>query len=64
VNKIRTDIAMLGTKLNAQVIIKNLQNMHAKSLPPTGEGDSEWSWNIRTGPAYKAGDHARLHGRT
>ncbi len=55
---------MLGTKLNAQVIIKNLQNMHAKSLPPTGEGDSEWSWNIRTGPAYKAGDHARLHGRT
>ena len=38
VNKIRTDIAMLGTKLNAQVIIKNLpgQNMHARSLPPTG----------------------------
>ena len=38
VNKIRTDIAMMGTKLNAQVIIKNLQNMHAKSrsLPPTG----------------------------
>jgi hypothetical protein len=36
VNEIRTDIAMLGTKLNAQVIIKNLQNMHAKSLPPTG----------------------------
>jgi hypothetical protein len=29
---------MIGTKLNlnAQVIIKNLQNMHAKSLPPTG----------------------------
>ena len=36
VNKVRTDIAMIGTKLNAQVIIKNLQNMHAKSLPPTG----------------------------
>ncbi len=38
VNKIRTDIAMIGTKLNAHhdVIIKNLQNMHAKSLPPTG----------------------------
>jgi hypothetical protein len=31
VNKIRTDIAMMGTKLNAQVtgIIKNLQNMHS-----------------------------------
>ena len=28
-------IAMMGTKLNAQVIIKNLQNMHEKSLPPT-----------------------------
>ena len=26
-------IAMMGTKLNAQVIIKNLQNMHEKSLP-------------------------------
>jgi hypothetical protein len=38
VNKIRTDIAMIGTKLNAQVIIKNLQNMHAKSLPPRATG--------------------------
>jgi hypothetical protein len=28
---------MIVTKLNAQVIIiKNLQNMHAKSIPPTG----------------------------
>ncbi len=36
VNKIRTDIAMMGIKLNAQVIINNLQNMHEKSLPPTG----------------------------
>jgi hypothetical protein len=36
VNKTRTDIAMIGTKLNAKVIIKNLENMHAKSLPPTG----------------------------
>ena len=35
-NKIRTDIAMVATKLNAQVIIRNLQNMHEKSLPPTG----------------------------
>jgi hypothetical protein len=29
-------MAMMVTKLNANVIIKNLQNMHAKSLPPTG----------------------------
>ena len=48
VNKIRTDsdIAMMGTKLNAQVIInlknlrnlheKSLRNLHEKSLPPTG----------------------------
>ena len=36
VNKIRTDIAMMAIKLNAQVIIKNIQNMHEKSLPPTG----------------------------
>jgi hypothetical protein len=61
VNKIRTDIARIGTKLNAQVIIKNLQNMHAKSLPPTG-AQGEWSWNIRTGPACKAGDHTRAAG--
>ncbi len=33
---VRSDIAMMATKLNAQVIIKNLQNMHEKSLPPTG----------------------------
>ena len=38
VNKIRTDIAMIGTKLNlnAQVIITNLQNMHENSPSPTG----------------------------
>ena len=34
--KIRTDIAMMRAKLNAQVTIKNPQNMHEKSLPPTG----------------------------
>ena len=49
VNKIRTDIAMIGTKLsnlNAQVIIKNLQNMHAKSLPPTaGPRERERGWS-------------------
>ncbi len=52
---------MMATKLNAQVIIKNLQNMHEKSLPPTaarGRGEG-WSWSIRTGPVCKAGDHAR-----
>jgi hypothetical protein len=48
-NKIRTDIAMIGTKLNAQVIIKNLQNMPAKSLPPTG-ARGRMERNIRTGP--------------
>jgi hypothetical protein len=39
VSKIRTDtVAMMGINLNAQVIIKNLQNLntHEKSLPPTG----------------------------
>jgi hypothetical protein len=36
VNKIRTEIAMIRTKLNAKVIIKTFQNTHAKSLPPTG----------------------------
>ena len=41
VNKVRSDIAMIGTKLNAQVIIKNFQNMPAKSLPPR-EREREW----------------------
>ena len=54
VNKIRTDIAMMWTKLNAQVIIKNLQNMHAKSLPPTGA-------RARLELEYQ--DWARLQGR-
>jgi hypothetical protein len=39
VNTIRTDIAMMGIKLNAQVAMKNLQNMHAEESlprPPTG----------------------------
>ena len=45
---------MIGTKLNAQVIIKNLQNMHAKSLPPTGaRGRMELEYQ----------DWARLQGR-
>jgi hypothetical protein len=64
---------MLGTKLNAQVIVKNLQNMHAKSLPPTGarlrvggRGLGDWSRNIKTasGPACKAEDHTRADPKT
>jgi hypothetical protein len=54
VNKIRTDIAMRGIKLNAQVIIKNLQNMHEKSLPPTG---------ARRRMELEYQDWARLQGR-
>ncbi len=64
VNKMRTDIAMRGIKLNAQVtsIIKNLQNMHEKSLPPTGarrrmELEQHQDW----GPPPRQGT---THGRT
>jgi hypothetical protein len=53
VSKIRTDVAMMGIKLNAQVIIKNLQNMHEKSLPPTG---------ARTRMELEYQDGARLQG--
>ena len=53
-SKVRSDIAMMATKLNAQVIIKNLQNMHEKSLPPTGA-------RRRMELAYQ--DWARLQGR-
>ena len=56
VNKIRTDIAMIGTKLNAQVIIKNPQNMHAKSLPPTGARG-------RMGQEYQDWARLKLEGR-
>ena len=54
VNKIRTDISMMGTKLNAQVSIKNLQSMHEKSLPPTG---------ARRRMELEYQDWARLQGR-
>jgi hypothetical protein len=49
---------MMGIKLNAQVIIKNLQNMHEKSLPPTG-AQKKMELDMRTGPraACKARDH-------
>jgi hypothetical protein len=58
VNKIRTDITMMGIKLNAQVTIKNLQNMHdsERSLPPTG-ARRRMELEFQTGPACKAGDH-------
>ncbi len=67
VNKIRTDIAMIGTKLNAaQVIIKNLQNMHAKSLSPTGSSARENGAEISGlgPPVHKAGDHTRADPET
>ena len=51
---------MMGTKLYAQVVIKNLPNMHEMSLPPTGARrtrrimmDSELASEYQdTGPAY------------
>jgi hypothetical protein len=55
-NKIRPDIPMMGTKLNAQVIIKNLQNMHEKSLPPRATG-------ARRRLELEYQDWARLPGR-
>ena len=45
----------INLKLNAQVMIRNLRNMHEKSLPPTGArrrmelGYQDWA-------ACKAGD--------
>ncbi len=47
---------MMATKLNAQVIIKNLQNMHEKSLPPTGA-------RRRMELEYQDSGCARLQGR-
>ena len=62
VNKIRTGIAMIGTKLNAQVIIKNLQNMHGKSLPPVDGSAREIGARILgLGPPARQGT---THGRT
>ena len=57
-HKIRTDLAMRGTKLNARVLIKNLQNMHEESSHPR-EREEGWSLSIRTGLACKAEDHTR-----
>ena len=49
-HKIRTDIAMMATKLNVQVIVKNPQNtsMHEKSLPPT-PGSAKEDGTVGTG---------------
>ncbi len=51
------DIAMMATKLNAQVIIKNLQNMHEKSSRPRVRGEG---WPARE---LEYQDWARLQGR-
>ena len=44
----------INLKLNAQVMIRNLRNMHEKSLPPTG---------ARRRMELEYWDWARLHGR-
>ncbi len=60
----------MATKLNAQVImiIKNLQSMHEKSLPPTGarrrmELASYQDWARLRLPAARQGTTG-THGRT
>jgi hypothetical protein len=52
---------MMATKLNAQVIIKNLQNMHEKSLPPTGAPEKDGTGVSGLGPPARQGT---THGRT
>ncbi len=52
------DLVLYCDKLNAQVI-KNLQ----RHFRPR-EREGEWSRNIRTGPACKAGDHTRADPKT
>ncbi len=50
------------SEINAQVIIKNLQNMHAKSLPPTGaRARLELEYLTGLGPPARQGT---THGRT
>jgi hypothetical protein len=65
VNKIRTDIAMHGIKLNAhwQVIIKNLENMHAREVTPAhGSASEDDGARISgLGPPARQGT---THGRT
>jgi hypothetical protein len=65
-------MAMMGIKLNAQVMIKNLRNMHEKSLPPTlrsvFEPASEsaprrMELRLELPPAVECQDWARLQGR-
>jgi hypothetical protein len=61
-------LEMMGIKLNAQVIIKNLQNMHEKSLPqPTGAQKrmeleyQDWARLQDRGP-HTGGRNGRLMG--
>ena len=57
-NKIRTDIAMMATKLNAQVIIRTSRICTRGPSRPRVRGEG-WNWRIRIGPACKAEGHTR-----
>ena len=56
VNKVRTDIAMMATKLNAQVQLTNLQAMYEK-----GNATSDQRRQLELLVEYQ--DRARLQGR-
>jgi hypothetical protein len=64
------DLAMIGTKLNAQVTISDHQEPpeHAREVTSAhGPGSARENGahrNIRTGPACKAGDHTRADPKT
>jgi hypothetical protein len=64
---------MIGTKLNAQVIIKNLRNMHGEVLSAHGSARENGTGISGLGPARpwatgrpacKAGDHTRADPKT
>jgi hypothetical protein len=67
VSKVRLDIAMMATKLNAaQVIIKNLQNMPpaAREVPPAhGGAEKDGTGVSGLGPPARQGT-VTTHGRT
>ena len=64
VNKVRTDIAMQATRLNAQVQLTNLRNMYAKSTVASDERRQleleyqDWAGLQGRGP-HTAGGHGR-----
>ncbi len=59
VNKVRTDIAMRATKLNAQVQLTNLRAMYGRGTAATSDQRRQLELEYRTGRVCRGADRTR-----